>query len=94
MSGKYAFAKGIRELRFHFCHTSNASDAMRTFLKRAYPTMKKNNPYIPIMMREAQDVEPRIWARYGYGKEKSEPLSGLTDKEIEEKVTTLVKSEL
>lgn len=32
---------------------------------RAYPTMKKNNPHTPIMLREAQGTEPRVFARYG-----------------------------
>jgi hypothetical protein len=27
--------------------------------------MKKNNPTIPIMLREAQGTLPRIYARYG-----------------------------
>lgn len=27
--------------------------------------MKKNNPYTPIMLREAQGTEPRVFARYG-----------------------------
>ena len=37
----------------------------RSFLTRAYPTMKKNNPHTPIMIREALGTEPRVWARYG-----------------------------
>lgn len=37
----------------------------RSFLTRAYPTMKKNNPHTPILIREALDVEPKVWARYG-----------------------------
>lgn len=37
----------------------------RSFLKRAYPTMKKNNPNIPILIREATGIEPKVWARYG-----------------------------
>lgn len=37
----------------------------RQFLKRAYPTMKKNNPYVPVLMREAFDTQPRVFARYG-----------------------------
>ncbi|KAK6373792.1 hypothetical protein LTS17_007761 [Exophiala oligosperma] len=65
----------------------------RSFLKRAYPTMKHHNPNTPILIREAVGVEPKVWVRYGLGKEKSEALSGLSDKEIEDKVTTLVKSE-
>ena len=27
--------------------------------------MKKNNPFTPILIREAQGVEPKVWARYG-----------------------------
>lgn len=27
--------------------------------------MKKNNPYTPIMLREAHGTEPRVFARYG-----------------------------
>lgn len=36
-----------------------------SFLIRTYPTMKKHNPHVPILIREAQDVEPKVWARYG-----------------------------
>ncbi|KAF2479662.1 NADH:ubiquinone oxidoreductase 10.5kD subunit [Neohortaea acidophila] len=91
MSGKYAFTKGLKELRFLHCQTSEHSNAIRSFLTRAYPTMKKNNPYIPIMIREASGVEPRVYARYEYGREKMADLKGLDDKAIEEKVTSLVK---
>jgi len=94
MSTKYAFTQGLKEVRFHLCHQSQASEATRSFLKRAYPTMKKNNPNTPILIREATGTSPKVWARYGYGKEKSETLEGLSDKEIEDKVTGLVKSEL
>lgn len=27
--------------------------------------MKKHNPETPIMIREALDVTPKVWARYG-----------------------------
>ncbi|MCJ1250363.1 hypothetical protein MMC30_007589 [Trapelia coarctata] len=92
MSGKYAFTKALKEVRFHFCQTSEHSAAARSFLTRAYPTMKKNNPHTPIMLREALGVEPKVFARYEYGKEKQESLAGLSDKEIEDKVTGLVKT--
>ncbi|EEQ30256.1 NADH-ubiquinone oxidoreductase 1 subunit [Microsporum canis CBS 113480] len=82
MASRYAFNTGLKELRFLFCHSSAHGDATRAFLKRAYPTMKKNNPSVPILIREALDVEPRVFARYG-----------LSDKEIEQKVTVLVKNE-
>lgn len=88
MSGKYVFTQGLKELRFLFCQTSEASAATRcvhpvpkanddsghwltffcahrSFLNRAYPTMKKHNPQTPIMMREASGTQPRVYARYG-----------------------------
>ena len=83
MSSKYAFTKTLKEVRFHFCQTSEPSAAVRylfatpfwfdgkinrghrSFLTRAYPIMKKNNPHIPIMLREALGTEPRVFARYG-----------------------------
>lgn len=102
MSTKYAFTQGLKEVRFHLCHQSQASEATRyamgaeqsivpatkvrantlerSFLKRAYPTMKKNNPNTPILIREATGTSPRVWARYGYGKEKSETLEGMLQK--------------
>ncbi|RMJ27132.1 hypothetical protein PHISP_02018 [Aspergillus sp. HF37] len=91
MSSKYAFTKGLKELRFLFCHTSEQSAATRSFLQRAYPTMKKHNPHTPIMMREAVGTIPRVYARYGLGKEKQELLNGLSDQQVEQSVTRLVK---
>jgi hypothetical protein len=54
--------------RFRRASGSNANPSFpidRSFLKRAYPTMKKNNPNIPILIREATGIEPKVWARYG-----------------------------
>ncbi|CAD0111057.1 unnamed protein product, partial [Aureobasidium uvarum] len=39
--------------------------------------MKKANPHTPILIREALEVEPRVWARYDFGKEKSASLKGM-----------------
>ncbi|KAK4084944.1 hypothetical protein Purlil1_9979 [Purpureocillium lilacinum] len=64
----------------------------RSFLLRAYPTMKKNNPNTPIMIREAAGTLPKIFARYEFGTEKQQSLEGLSDKQIEETVTGLVKN--
>lgn len=50
--------------------------ACRSFLTRAYPTMKKNNPDIPIMLREAAGTLPRVFARYELGRETSQSLEG------------------
>ncbi|TKA68384.1 NADH-ubiquinone oxidoreductase 10.5 kDa subunit [Cryomyces minteri] len=56
--------------------------------------MKKNNPHTPIMIREALQTEPKVYARYEFGKEKMESLMGLDEKAIESKVTELVKTEI
>jgi hypothetical protein len=37
----------------------------RSFLLRTYPTMKKHNPHTPILIREASNTQPKVWARYG-----------------------------
>ncbi|KAL4960059.1 L51/S25/CI-B8 domain-containing protein [Aspergillus stella-maris] len=92
MSTKYVFEKGLKELRFLLCQSSEQSAATRLFLNRAYPTMKKHNPHTPILIREASGTLPRVYARYGLGKEKMEGLSGLSDAQIEEKVTQMVKA--
>ncbi|KAL1870270.1 hypothetical protein VTK73DRAFT_2719 [Phialemonium thermophilum] len=93
MSAKYAFTKSLRELRFLFCQTSEHSAATRSFLSRAYPTMKKNNPSTLILLREAAGTSPKVYARYEFGKERSQSLEGLSDKQIEEEVTKLVKND-
>ncbi|KAK3393205.1 thioredoxin-like protein [Podospora didyma] len=91
MSSKYAFTKTLKEVRFLFCQTGEHSAATRSFLTRAYPIMKKNNPSIPIMLREAAGTIPKVYTRYDFGQEKSKSLEGLSDKQIEETVTSLVK---
>jgi len=48
----------------------------RSFLTRAYPTMKHHNPHTPIMVREALNTQPRVFARYEFGREKVEELGG------------------
>ncbi|CAG9941455.1 hypothetical protein V2G26_017784 [Clonostachys chloroleuca] len=91
MASKYAFAQSLKEVRFLFCQTSEQSAAVRSFINRAYPTMKKNNPTIPILVREAQGTIPKVYARYDFGTEKSQSLEGLSDKQVEDAVAGLVK---
>ncbi|KAF4595213.1 NADH-ubiquinone oxidoreductase 10.5 kDa subunit [Ophiocordyceps camponoti-floridani] len=88
---RYGFAKSLREVRFLFCQTSEQSAPLRSFLTRAYPTMKKNNPETPILLRDASGTPPRVFARYERGVEEARELEGLSDKEIEEAVSGLVR---
>ena len=38
---------------------------LRSFLAKSYPTMKKANPDIPILLREASGTMPAVYARFG-----------------------------
>jgi hypothetical protein len=60
----------------HFEHKTNPSNRFRSFLNRAYPTMKHHNPHTPIMIREALNTQPRVFARYEFGREMVEELGG------------------
>lgn len=39
--------------------------------------MKKFNPTTPIMLREAAGTLPKVYARYEFGREKSQSLEGM-----------------
>lgn len=91
MASKYAFSTALRELRIQFCQTSEPSNGIRTFLKTAYPVMKKHNPHIPILIREAAGVQPRVFARYEHGREESRMLDGLNEKQVEGEIEALAR---
>lgn len=91
MSGNIVFSHLLREVRFLLCQTGAESNSTRSFLARAYPTLKKNNPQIPIMIRGAAGTHPRVYARFDKGVEESASLAGLSEKEIENKVAKLTQ---
>ncbi|KAF2130991.1 NADH dehydrogenase, alpha subcomplex, subunit 2 [Dothidotthia symphoricarpi CBS 119687] len=94
MASKYAFSSGLKELRFLFCQSSEHSAATRNFLSSTYPTMKQQNPNTPILIREASGIEPKVYARFDFGKEKSLSLKGMDNKSIESEVTRLAQSKI
>ena len=76
MASRYAFPKAVKELRFHLCQTTHASQGLRypfsvqlslqrTFLQKSYPVIKKHNPSVPVLIREAFGVPARVYVRYG-----------------------------
>ncbi|KAK9380140.1 thioredoxin-like protein [Kockiozyma suomiensis] len=92
MASKYAFPKALKELRFHFCQTGEASTPLRSFLAKSYPVMKKHNPYTPILVREAAGVPPQLIARFEFGKELKLPLDGVSSAELESAIEKFVMS--
>ncbi|KAF9793722.1 hypothetical protein SFRURICE_003546 [Spodoptera frugiperda] len=71
----YRFGTAIRELRIHLCQTSKHSEGVRNFIQKYYVNLKKENPGFPILIRECSGVQPRIWARYEKGEERSMSLT-------------------
>merc|ERR1712156_369545 len=88
MASKNAFklSGGLKELRLHICQKSPASAGARQFVERHYVPIKMSNPKFPILVRECSGIQPRLWARYGYGREES---LDLTNKSAEDVVTAI-----
>merc|ERR1711988_29141 len=65
----------LKELRLHLCQKSPASAGVRQFVEQHYVPIKMSNPKFPILVRECSGIQPKLWARYGYGREESVDLS-------------------
>ena len=77
--------------RFHVCQTGAGSQGARDFLMKHYQGLKTQNPALPILVRECEGVEARLWARFGKGVEKSAVLEGLDAAAVEKSLASLVK---
>ncbi|NXA61016.1 NDUA2 dehydrogenase, partial [Mohoua ochrocephala] len=62
------------------------------FIEQHYVTLKKANPNFPILIRECSGVQPKLWARYEFGKEKSVSLNNLSVDEVGKALESVVKS--
>ncbi|KAL3878153.1 hypothetical protein ACJMK2_030523 [Sinanodonta woodiana] len=83
------FGKHLKELRIHLCQKSNTSKGVRDFIEQHYVTLKKSNPQFPILIRECSGVQPKIYARYEFGKEDSRSLMDLESPQVLEVVKKL-----
>jgi len=92
VSLRSAFPSALRELRVFGCQQSPASEGVRQFIKGSYAAVKKANPDIPILIREAVGTPARAFARFEYGMEKSVSLQGAQSaQEVEQKIASLLK---
>lgn len=82
MSKAFKFGQSLRELRVHLCQTSEASQGVRKFIEKNYVDLKKLNPTTPILIREANNVQPKLWARYELGKEEHLNLTNMSDTQV------------
>lgn len=82
MSKAFKFGQSLRELRVHLCQTSEASSGVRKFIEKYYIDLKKANPNTPILIREASNAQPKLWARYDLGKEEHLNLTNMNDNQV------------
>ena len=61
----------------------------RNYLSEQYPTIKKSNPELPILIREAFGVPPTLYARFEHGREAKYSLEGLSSSAIEQTLKNL-----
>ncbi|CAG7855062.1 SubName: Full=Probable nadh-ubiquinone oxidoreductase 10.5 kDa subunit {ECO:0000313/EMBL:CCA75570.1} [Serendipita indica DSM 11827] len=101
MSLNAVLSPALREIRLLFCQTGTASAGTRAnalkrdwlsrhFVLSAYPLIKKNNPDLPVLIREAQGTPARAFARFERGVERHVELEGLSAEQVEQKVTDLL----
>ncbi|XP_035680709.1 NADH dehydrogenase [ubiquinone] 1 alpha subcomplex subunit 2-like [Branchiostoma floridae] len=76
------FPKHLKELRLHLCQRSAASQGVRDFVENHYVDLKKSNPQFPFLIRECSGVEPKVWARYEFGRERNLPLSNMSSDQV------------
>lgn len=82
----------IKELRILLCQTSKSSEGVRNFIKQQYVPLKKNNPKLPVLIRECSSIEPKLYARYEFGIERCEQLSNLKSEEVLERLQYLANT--
>lgn len=85
------FSGALKELRIHLSQTCKQSEGVREFIQKHYVNIKKENPNFPILIRECSNVQPRVWARYEKGVERSTSLTGLAASDVLATIKQLAK---
>ncbi|XP_051536632.1 NADH dehydrogenase [ubiquinone] 1 alpha subcomplex subunit 2-like isoform X2 [Myxocyprinus asiaticus] len=62
------------------------------FIEQHYVTLKKANPEFPILIRECSGVQPKLWARYGFGKEHSISLENMNVEQVAKALESVVNA--
>ncbi|KAL0958851.1 hypothetical protein HGRIS_014170 [Hohenbuehelia grisea] len=87
-----AFSPALREIRILCSQSGNASAGTRQFVLAKYPIIKKHNPDLPVLIREAADTPARVFARFERGVERHVELDNLSSADVESKVAQLLSS--
>ncbi|EEB10901.1 NADH-Ubiquinone oxidoreductase B8 subunit [Pediculus humanus corporis] len=91
MSAAIKFSNRLRELRIHLCQKNTTSDGVRNFINSHYLSLKQTNPKCPILIRECEGIQPKLWARFDNGEENMICLSNKNSDEILKQFESLVK---
>ncbi|KAH8419474.1 hypothetical protein KR222_007897 [Zaprionus bogoriensis] len=86
-----SYTKKLKEVRIVLDPKCADSKGAREYVAKFYPNLKKNNPDLPILVRECVGVQPRLWARYEKGKEIFMSLANQKAKDIHAKLEAIGK---
>ncbi|KAF8956602.1 thioredoxin-like protein [Flammula alnicola] len=92
MSFAKVLSPALREIRILCSQTGPASAGTRQFIVSKYPVIKKHNPDLPVLIREATGTPARVFARFERGVEKHVELDNLSPAEVEKHVEQLLSS--
>ncbi|WFC94470.1 hypothetical protein MBRA1_001100 [Malassezia brasiliensis] len=81
-----AFPSAVKEIRLHLSPVGSGSAGARKFLQNNYQLIKKNNPNLPFLVREAKDTPARLFLRLERGAERSAEIDSLEPNAIEKKI--------
>ncbi|PVU87602.1 hypothetical protein BB560_005846 [Smittium megazygosporum] len=83
----------LKEIRLFMCPKSPASAGLRASVLKNYPRLRANNPKVPILIREVENVTPKMFARFDRGVEKSVSVADLQEKEVDNLFHKLISEE-
>lgn len=83
--------RSIREVRMLLCK-GQPSEGAKQFVVEKYQAIKKANPLLPFLVREANGITPTLTARFDHGVEKVVQIAGLKAADVEKKLSELGKS--
>ncbi|EJD41007.1 NADH dehydrogenase, alpha subcomplex, subunit 2 [Auricularia subglabra TFB-10046 SS5] len=88
-----ALSPSVKELRFLFCQQATASaGARRQYITSQYASIKKANPDLPVLIREANGTPARVFARFERGVERHVEVDGLSAEEVDKALGALVQA--
>jgi NADH dehydrogenase (ubiquinone) 1 alpha subcomplex subunit 2 len=90
LASKLASCQALQELRFVLSPVSSGSSGVRELLQSSYVDLKKENPNLPILVREQAEAGASVVARFPLGEERKVVLENCKREEVIAKVQDLL----